>query len=51
MDQITITKTGSAICAPDVGSPIVNIAVNYKVSAYTPASPDTFWTKGNMTAR
>lgn len=51
MTEKKITKTGSATCNPDVGSPTVNIAVNYRVSAYTPTSPDTFWSKGNITAK
>lgn len=51
MTQKQITNTGSVICNPSVGSPTTNISVGYKVSAYTPSSNDTFWTKGNIIAR
>lgn len=49
MTDQKITKTGSATCKPDVGSPTVDVAVQYRISAYTPTSNDVFWSKGNIT--
>lgn len=35
---------------PSVGSPIANISVQYKVSAYTPTTNDTYNSQGNIVA-
>ena len=51
MSDKTITKTSSTTCNPNVGAPYNDIAVNYKVSAYTPTSNDVFWSKGNIVKR
>jgi len=51
MAQKSIVKTGSVVCNPNVGAPIVDVSVTYKVSAYTPTSSDVFWSKGNITKK
>ncbi len=51
MAEKKITNTGSVVCNPSVGSPTTKISVGYRVSAYTPTAPDTFWSKGNITER
>ena len=50
MTKKTITNTGKATCNPSVGSPIANISVQYKVSAYTPTTNDTYNSQGNIVA-
>lgn len=50
MTSKKITNTNKPkTCDPDVGKPIVDISVRYRVSAYTPTSSDTFTSKGNIT--
>lgn len=48
MPEVTIVKTDSVKCKPNVGAPHYDIPVDYKVSAYTPTVNDVFWSKGNM---
>lgn len=48
MTRVKLVKTDEDDCKPSVGSPTTDIAVNYKVSAYTPTSNDVFWTRGNI---
>ena len=50
MTKKTITNIGKATCNPSVGSPIANISVQYKVSAYTPTTNDTYNSQGNIVA-
>lgn len=49
MTTKTIKNTNKATCNPDVGTPTVDISVQYRISAYTPTSSDTFNSKGNIT--
>lgn len=48
MTEQRIPNLNSEICEPDVGNPLVEIAVTYQIAASTPTSNDVFWSKGNI---
>lgn len=51
MTRKSIKNLNYVICNPNVGSPISDISVRYRVSAYTPTSSDTYNSKGNIEKR
>ena len=48
MTSVSIYNLGTASCKPNMGSPITDIYVKYKVTCQTPTSSDTFVSKGNI---
>lgn len=51
MQQVTIKNTDMKECHPDVGTPLEDILVKYKVSATTTCSSDTFWSYGTISKK
>ncbi len=51
MQQVTIKNTDLKECKPDVGSPLIDIEVQYKVSATTTSSSDVFWSYGTISKK
>lgn len=45
---LTIVSTGSGVCTPNIGSPLRDIPVSYKISAATPVINDIYETRGNI---
>ena len=48
MTSVSIYNLGSASCNPNVGAPLTDIYVKYKVTCQTPTPYDTFVSKGNI---